>query len=59
VKDIANHDAFLEAYQNVIKHCYKPANWYVVPADKKWYKNYFILDKIVKTLQDYKIEYPS
>lgn len=59
VKDIANHDAFLEAYQNVIKHCYKTANWYVVPADKKWYKNYFILDKIVKTLQEYKIEYPS
>ncbi|MFA9213921.1 MAG: PPK2 family polyphosphate kinase [Candidatus Methylacidiphilales bacterium] len=59
VKDIANHNEFLEAYQFVFKHCSKPTNWFVVPADKKWYKNYFILDKIVKTLQDYKIEYPS
>jgi PPK2 family polyphosphate:nucleotide phosphotransferase len=59
VKYIANHKVFLEAYQYILTQTSKPANWHVVPADKKWYKNYFILDKIVKTLQEYKIEYPS
>jgi PPK2 family polyphosphate:nucleotide phosphotransferase len=58
-KDIDNHDVFLEAYQYVFTHCHKSANWLIVPSDKKWYKNYFILNNIVKTLQMYSIDYPS
>jgi PPK2 family polyphosphate:nucleotide phosphotransferase len=59
VKDVANHIKFAKAYQYIFAHCNEHAEWHIVPADKKWYKNYFILNTIVKTLQNYTIEYPK
>lgn len=58
IVDIKNHDKFANAYEFVFKHCSRPLPWIIVPANKKWYKNYFILDTIVSELKKYEITYP-
>ena len=55
---IRKHEEYKEAYQFVFEHCSKEVPWQIVPADKKWYKNYCILAAIVKELEQYDIHYP-
>ena len=57
--DIAKHSNFKKAYEYVFKNCSDSSPWQVIPADKKWYKNYLILDKIVNELKKYTIDYPT
>jgi PPK2 family polyphosphate:nucleotide phosphotransferase len=57
--DIKRHDQFKDAYAYVLKHCSDVVPWHIIPADKKWYKNYLILNTIVKELSKYKIHYPA
>ncbi len=35
------------------------APWYVVPADKKWYRNIVIARTIVETLEGLDMRYPE
>jgi PPK2 family polyphosphate:nucleotide phosphotransferase len=56
---IAKHDEYVKAYEFVFEQCSEDVTWQVVPADKKWYKNYYILRAIVKELEKYDIKYPS
>ena len=47
------------AYQDAIERCsteYAP--WYVVPADRKWFRNWVLSDVIVRTLERLKMKYP-
>jgi len=47
--------AYTEAYQDVLDKCTKDhAPWHVVPADRKWYRDYVILRTIVEALRGYK-----
>ncbi len=57
--DIEKHQKYLKAYQFIFDHQSDTMPWVVVPADKKWFKNYSILHHIVKTLQQYDITYPA
>lgn len=57
--DIGKHAKYKKAYEFVFKECSKPNSWKIIPADKKWYKNYFILSEIVKELKKYDIDYPD
>ena len=53
---------YQEAYQDAIKKCSTPhAPWYVVPANKKWYRNYVVAHALVKALEhiDYKLPKPN
>lgn len=59
VKDVARHNQFKNAYEFIFEKCASNVNWHVIPADKKWYKNYAILHQIVKTLSHYDIDYPK
>jgi PPK2 family polyphosphate:nucleotide phosphotransferase len=55
-------DDYLDAYQDMIRKCSTPhAPWYVVPANKKWYRNYVVANALVKTLSklDLKLPKPS
>ena len=48
-------DDYVEAYRDAIeKTGTERAPWYVVPADKKWARNHFILKAIVEELRPYK-----
>jgi len=55
--DIEKHNKYLNAYQFILNHPSKKLPWVVVPADKKWYKNYIILNSIVQTLTKYQFAY--
>ncbi|MGI8924809.1 MAG: PPK2 family polyphosphate kinase [Fimbriimonadales bacterium] len=47
--------AYTEAYQDVLDRCSNEhAPWHVVPADRKWYRDYMILKTIVEALRSHK-----
>ena len=53
-------DQYQEAYADAISKCSTPeAPWYVIPADKKWYRNAEISDIIVRTLKGLDLKYPD
>lgn len=54
-KEREHWDDYTHAYQDVLDKCtteYAP--WHVVPADRKWYRDVFILTKLVEALRPYK-----
>jgi len=57
--DIEKHHKYLNAYQFILNHSSNTLPWVTVPADKKWYKNYIILNSIVQTLTKYHFAYPG
>ena len=51
---------YMQAYEEVIGRCstqYAP--WYIIPADKKWFRNWVTASIIIKALQEMKIRYPK
>lgn len=56
---INKHDEYAKVYEYIFEHCSEAAPWDIVPADKKWYKNYAILNAIVLELEKYEIHYPK
>jgi PPK2 family polyphosphate:nucleotide phosphotransferase len=59
IDDIEKHNKYKKAYESVFVNCSDAATWQIIPADKKWYKNYCILNHIVNTLEKYDINYPE
>jgi PPK2 family polyphosphate:nucleotide phosphotransferase len=57
--DTERHQKYLSAYQFILNHQSTTLPWVIVPADKKWYKNYIILNSIVQTLTQYHFDYPG
>nr|MDQ2987357.1 polyphosphate kinase 2 family protein [Armatimonadota bacterium] len=54
-KEREHWDEYTAAYQDVLYKCATAhAPWHVVPADRKWYRDVFILTKLVETLRPYK-----
>jgi PPK2 family polyphosphate:nucleotide phosphotransferase len=48
-------DDFTEAYGDALTRCAtRDAPWYLVPADKKWFRNLAVLDRLVRTLRPYR-----
>jgi PPK2 family polyphosphate:nucleotide phosphotransferase len=44
---------YQEAYEEALSRCStKVAPWYVVPADKKWYRNYAVAKKVLDVLEE-------
>ncbi len=53
-------DAYQEAYQAALSECSTDeAPWYIVPADRKWYRNLAIADTLVQTMRKYKDEWKA
>ena len=53
-------DDYRAAYEAVLTRCnteYAP--WFIVPANRKWYRNYVITKTIVDTLKDMNLSYPE
>jgi len=51
---------YQEAYQDALRKCStKLAPWYVIPADRKWLRNYVIAELIVEALDNMKLKYPA
>lgn len=56
----AKWNKYMAAYEDVLTHCNSEwAPWYIVPANKKWYRNLVISNVIVETLEKLKMQYPE
>jgi PPK2 family polyphosphate:nucleotide phosphotransferase len=52
--------AYIQAYEDVLsKTSTKWAPWYIIPANRTWYRNYTIAKIIIATLKDLKLAYPT
>jgi len=57
-KEREHWDAYSEAYEDALNHCAKPyAPWYIVHANKKWFRNLAVADAILNTLRPFKEEW--
>jgi PPK2 family polyphosphate:nucleotide phosphotransferase len=53
-------DSYREAYAAVLERCSTDvAPWYVVPADRKWYRNWAITHLLTETLEDLDPQWPA
>ncbi len=53
-------DDYARAFEDAIGKCSTPwAPWYVIPADKKWYRNLAVSEILMQTLEGMKLEYPK
>jgi PPK2 family polyphosphate:nucleotide phosphotransferase len=53
-------DDYMRAYEDVLnKTSTDSAPWYVVPANKKWIRNYIIAKILVDTLEGFHSQYPA
>jgi PPK2 family polyphosphate:nucleotide phosphotransferase len=53
-------DAYQEAYEDAIRETStKHAPWYVIPADRKWYRNYAVSAILRATLEELKMQFPA
>ena len=58
--DRAHWDEFMTAYEDVIgKTSTEIAPWYVVPADRKWYRNLCVARIMLDTLKKLNMEFPA
>jgi polyphosphate kinase 2 (PPK2 family) len=52
--------AYMEAYQAVLERCNtEGAPWYVVPADRKWYRNWAVAQLLVEHLRALGLRWPA
>lgn len=55
----ARWDDYMEAYEDVLaKTSTEHAPWYVVPANRKWFRNLFVAAAIIVTLRGLGMSYP-
>jgi PPK2 family polyphosphate:nucleotide phosphotransferase len=55
----AQWNDYMAAFEDVFEKCSsKEAPWYIVPANKKWYRNLVISQTIVETMEALKMNYP-
>jgi PPK2 family polyphosphate:nucleotide phosphotransferase len=60
VDSLAEWDDMMAAYNEAIERCNTDAApWHVVPADRKWYRNWAIMNILVETLEAMAVEWPQ
>jgi len=60
LQDRARWGDFMTAYEDVISKTSTPDSpWFVIPADRKWYRNLCVAKLVVDTLKSLKMEYPK
>ena len=60
VSERAHWDAYTEAYEDAIEQTStKDAPWYIVPADRKWYRNLVVSQLLIDKLQALDMTYPE
>jgi PPK2 family polyphosphate:nucleotide phosphotransferase len=53
-------DQYMNAYEAALSQCsFEWAPWYVIPANKKWFRNCVISQIIVEALESLDMEYPK
>ena len=53
-------DDYMEAYEEAIRRTStEVAPWYIVPADRKWYRNLVVTQTVVQTIEELHPTYPK
>jgi PPK2 family polyphosphate:nucleotide phosphotransferase len=53
-------DDYVQAYQDAITRCNTEwAPWYIVPSEKKWYRNLVVSELLRKTIESLNPQYPE
>lgn len=56
----ADWQSYQDAYADVLSRCSTPdAPWYVIPADRKWYRNWAVAQLLLETLEDLDPQLPD
>lgn len=51
---------YVKAYEDALSHCStEHAPWYVIPADKKWFRNLAVCRILVDTLEGLRMKFPK
>ncbi len=60
VDERAHWDDYQKAYEVALERCNTDAAaWYVVPSDRKWYRNWAVGQLLVESLRGMQLEYPK
>lgn len=59
LKDRENWDKFTDAYEDALKTSTKGAPWYVIPADRKWYRDLVLSELLLHELRAMDPQYPE
>jgi PPK2 family polyphosphate:nucleotide phosphotransferase len=53
-------DDYQKAYGSAVGRCSTGAGpWYVVPANRKWYRNWAVSQLLIETMEEMKLTYPN
>lgn len=55
---VANRDKFLDVYETIFDRC-ADVPWHIVPADKNWYKSYFVAKHVLGALKNMDLNWPE
>src|SRR5262245_6286034 len=51
---------FQKAYEDALNRCSTPhAPWHIVPANRKWYRDYIISKTVMKTMEEMNLHWPK
>jgi PPK2 family polyphosphate:nucleotide phosphotransferase len=60
VDERAKWPAYMAAYQTVLERCNtERAPWYVIPSDRKWYRNWAVAQLLLEHLQALDLSWPE
>jgi PPK2 family polyphosphate:nucleotide phosphotransferase len=60
LRERAFWDQYIEAYTDALRKCSTPAApWYVIPANKKWFRNFAVSEILIHTLESMKLKPPK
>jgi PPK2 family polyphosphate:nucleotide phosphotransferase len=60
VKEREYWDRYIDAYEAVLRKCStKNAPWYVIPANRKWFRNLAISQIVMETLESMDLKFPK
>lgn len=60
IKEREYWDQYIEAYDDMLRKCstdYAP--WYVIPANRKWFRNLAVSEIVVQTMEEMGLKYPK
>jgi polyphosphate kinase 2 (PPK2 family) len=59
VTERAHWDSYQHAYNDALTACRGPdARWWIIPSDRKWYRNWAVAALLTQQLQDLDPRYP-
>jgi PPK2 family polyphosphate:nucleotide phosphotransferase len=60
LKERAHWDDYMKAYEDALSATSTDCTpWYLVPSNRKWYRNFLISRTLVQSLKDLKMAYPK